>query len=80
MVGYRNGIYLLAHQFTERIRFSDGGISEPNGSRCVKLSRAYQVFRWWDIGRTRLSTGKEWVQSPCIVDFHRLLTRRFHLR
>ena len=50
MVGYRNCSIADSAARRERIRFSDGGISELYGSAGNMSAGAYQVFRWWDIG------------------------------
>src|SRR5579885_2396448 len=53
MVGYRNRASCLARACWERIRLSDGGVSEQPFARMSILLRAYQAFRWWGIGTER---------------------------
>jgi hypothetical protein len=35
----------------DRIRHSDGGVSEHKLASWLKASRSYQAFRWWEPGR-----------------------------
>ena len=55
MVGYRNSICANCTAALERIRLSDGGVSERYIERFHQTHRAYQAFRWWGIGTVRLN-------------------------
>ncbi len=50
MVGYRNMRAATACSNGERIKLSDGGVSERLDGALAYNVRAYQAFRWWGIG------------------------------